>query len=508
MATNPTHAKGPYIGIDFGTTKTMVAVYDPDRRTAMPVTLGRGRFELPTSIYYSADGDTLFGDDADDEGLTDQPNHIRRFKTKLGRTGIAHVGRHPATAVALTADFLRHIRSRLIQEVVHAEVKRIVLTAPALFGAAQRSALKEAAKQAGFTEVELLAEPSAAGIGYLDHHSAFGSISRFLVVDWGGGTFDVALIERTASGDLRIDPALVTGLLDLGGEDLDDDLWASTSAQLERLGYGRLDSQPMVHWGNYRRELSGAKERLSNVLVSRSRFVLGGDPVNIEIARSDFEDVIRPKVEQAVGFVSKLLADCNDRARTPEFILLAGGTSRVPLFGDILGKSTSLECRQWSSGRESIALGAAIHAYRVFGLEGTTIATAIPSHKPAAPASQQIPTARDSLRNNNTGSTMNQTSKGIQGIQPTNTRSLGTSQSQDSAPLKDVHLKKPNEADNFGEKREGSSLNSILVKTLATVGLALVIVTISDAIGKSWSPILKGLGMLISFTIIWSKKSE
>lgn len=367
MATNPTQTKGPYIGIDFGTTKTMVAVYDPDRRTAMPVTLGRGRFELPTSIYHPADGGTLFGDEADDEGLTDSPNHVRRFKTKLGKSGFAHVGRHPATAVALTADFLRHVRSRLVREVVHAEVNRIVLTVPALFGPAQRSALAEAAEQAGFTEVELLAEPSAAGIAYLDHQSAFGSVSRFLVADWGGGTFDVALIERTPSGDLRIDPALVTGLLELGGENLDDDLWALASTHLERLGYGRLDSQPTVHWGNYRRELSGAKERLSNVPVSRSRFVLGGDPVNIELARADFENVIRSKVEEAVGFVSRLLADCNTRARTPEFILLAGGTSRIPLFGDILGKSTSLECRQWSSGRESIALGAAVHAFRVFG---------------------------------------------------------------------------------------------------------------------------------------------
>ena len=103
------------------------------------------------------------------------------------------------------------------------------------------------------------------------------------------------------------------------------------------------------------------------MLVAKSRFDLGGNQVSIELGRPEFESVIRPKVEDAVGCVGRLLMECGSQGRSPEFILLAGGTSRIPLFGELLGKATGLECRQWSSGRESIALGAAIHAFRVFG---------------------------------------------------------------------------------------------------------------------------------------------
>ena len=193
MKDDPAQAQqNVFLGIDFGTTKTMVASYDTNKKSAKPLTLGRGKFDKPTSMYATEVGELLFGDDADDEGITDHPNHIRRFKMKLGKLGMAHVGRKSGTAQQLTAEFLGNMREQLQNQVLHSSVDQVMLTVPAMFGPAQRQELTMAAKQAGFSQVELLEEPVAAGIAYCDEQSDLSKLIRFIVVDWGGGTFDVA----------------------------------------------------------------------------------------------------------------------------------------------------------------------------------------------------------------------------------------------------------------------------------------------------------------------------
>lgn len=357
-----------FVGIDFGTTKTMVAIYDPRKRTAKPLQMGRGKFEKPTSMYGTETGEVLFGDDADDEGLTDYPNHIRRFKMKLGKPGLAHVGRKSGTALELTADFLTNLRSQIETEALHTSIDRVVLTVPAIFGPAQRHDLKAAAKQAGFSEVELLQEPVAAGIAYCDHHSDLSKQLRFIVVDWGGGTFDVAHLERTESGEIRVHEDYVDGRDDIGGEVFDDELRSIASSALESAGHGTLDSQPRECVGRYRRDLSFAKERLSSHSSVTMTFMLdGGNPAKIDLSRKDFNNIISPMIGRAASFVSQLVIRANNAGCPPDFILLAGGTSKIPLIKTELERITGVECRSWSDGREAIALGAAIKANQLWG---------------------------------------------------------------------------------------------------------------------------------------------
>ncbi len=364
--------KQPHIGIDFGTTKTLVAEYDPVKMMAKPHKLGRGSFEMPTSIYATENGDLLFGDEADDDGITDLPNLIRRFKMKLGKPGMAHVGRKAGTAVDLTTEYLANVKKQLETQVLHTSVERVILTVPAMFGPAQRKDLTTAAKQAGFKEVELLAEPVAAGIAYCDHHSDLSKQLRFIVVDWGGGTFDVAHVERHASGELRIHEDFVVGLDDIGGEVFDDELWTVASSALDAAGHGSLDRQPRAEWGKFRRDLSRAKERLSSQDSVNMTFALeGGQSCKISLKREDFNNIIRPMVQRAASFVSQLLARANNAGHPPEFILLAGGTSRIPMIREELEKITGVECRQWSEGREAIGLGASIKAHQKWGLQAS-----------------------------------------------------------------------------------------------------------------------------------------
>lgn len=354
-----------FVGIDFGTTKTMVASYDPGKKSAKPLTFGRGKFEKPTSMYATETGDLLFGDDADDEGITDVLNHIRRFKLKLGNPDWKHGGRKSGTAAQLTTEFLASLRSQMNNQVLHTSVDRVVLTVPAMFGPAQRHDLTEAARKAGFYQVELLEEPVAAGIAYCDHQSDLSKQLRFIVVDWGGGTFDVAHLERFSSGDIKVYEDFVVGLDDIGGEVFDDELWSIALNALSSAGHGTLNYENL---GRYRRDLSRAKETLSSqASVSMTFALTDGEPAKITLNRADFNDIISPLIQKAASFVSQLLVRAQNAGCPPEFILLAGGTSRIPLIAEELERITGVKCLQWSDGREAIALGAAIRAHQLWG---------------------------------------------------------------------------------------------------------------------------------------------
>jgi tetratricopeptide (TPR) repeat protein len=367
-AKSTTFDKQIFIGIDFGTTKTMVAIYDETKKSARPITIGRGKFEMPTSMYATEMGVLLFGDDADDEGITDMPNHIRRFKMKLGKSTMAHVGRKSGTALQLTTEYLRNLRKQLENQAIHASVDRAILTVPAMFGPAQRNDLSQAARQAGFTHVELLEEPVAAGIAYCDHQGDLSKQLRFIVVDWGGGTFDVAHVERSASGEIKVHEDFVVGLDDIGGEVFDDELWGIASKALDSAGHGRLDSQSRASWGRYIRDLSRAKEILSSQASVSMTFILDeGKQAKVTLDRADFNNIISPMVHKAASFVIQLIVRAYNAGCPPEFILLAGGTSRIPFIAEEFEKITGVKCRQWSEGREAIALGAAIRSNQLWG---------------------------------------------------------------------------------------------------------------------------------------------
>lgn len=371
-AQTTTSDQNVFVGIDFGTTKTMVASYDAVKKSAKPLTFGRGKFEKPTSMYATETGELLFGEDADDEGITDLPNHIRRFKMKLGKPGLAHVGRKSGTALQLSAEFLGNLRSQLENQVFHTSVERVILTVPAMFGPAQRHDLTAAAHQAGFSHVELLEEPVAAGIAYCDQQSDLSKQLRFIVVDWGGGTFDVAHLDRSSSGEIKVHEDFLVGLDDIGGEVFDDVLWGIASSALESGGHGTLDSQSRENWGSYRRDLSRAKESLSSQSSVSMTFTLAdGKTAKVSLNRTDFNDIISPMIQKAASFVSQLIVRAHNAGCPPEFILLAGGTSRIPLIGEELERITGVKCRQWSDGREAIALGAVIRANQLWGQQST-----------------------------------------------------------------------------------------------------------------------------------------
>ncbi|HRQ87902.1 MAG TPA: Hsp70 family protein, partial [Bacteroidia bacterium] len=184
------------VGIDFGTTKTLVAAVDERSGKPVPISLGRVGYELPTTLYVEPSHQILFGEDADDHLALDSRNYLPRIKRDLG-TAREHVlnGRR-FTPVDLAAEFLKNVRERVESEHFHGKIDHAVITVPAKYGPAARKDLETAAKSAGFTSFELLDEPIAAGIAFLDEKRESELGDEILVFDWGGGTLDIAMVEH------------------------------------------------------------------------------------------------------------------------------------------------------------------------------------------------------------------------------------------------------------------------------------------------------------------------
>jgi molecular chaperone DnaK len=127
-------------------------------------------------------GNYLFGDDAEDNRATDGAGYVSRFKRDLQTNVPKHIHGRTITPVELTAKFLTHVRERVEEEALHGPVGHAVITVPALYGPAAKANLKEAVKQAGFTDFDLLDEPVAAGFAFLHDNPDFAKGQTFLAL--------------------------------------------------------------------------------------------------------------------------------------------------------------------------------------------------------------------------------------------------------------------------------------------------------------------------------------
>jgi molecular chaperone DnaK len=235
------------IGIDFGTTKTLVCRWDERRQQPVEIRLGR-LGPMPTSIHVDSSGKPdLFGDDP--------AGYVSRVKRYLGRKAPLVLHGKPSDPVSLVSEFLRHVRSRIEEEALHGPVGYTVITVPALFGPAAKASLKQAAETAGFSNFELLDEPVAGGLAFLHDSPATVQGQNFLVFDWGGGTLDLAVVRRDGENLLEV-PNLLGGDIALGGEDIDDSIVERVSAMLTSQGRPSLEEQQEKHLTHARRALT------------------------------------------------------------------------------------------------------------------------------------------------------------------------------------------------------------------------------------------------------------
>ncbi|MEQ1564620.1 MAG: Hsp70 family protein [Myxococcota bacterium] len=356
-----------HLGIDLGTTNTAAALFDGERVEL--VRAADGSTLTPSVVRIDARGRITVGSRARAQLERDPDNTRSEFKRLMG-TGRAFA--FPAAGVSkrpeeLAAEVLRAVRHD-VQAMVGYAPARAVVTVPALFELPQTAATAEAARYAGFDQVELLQEPvaSALAAGWSASDDAGGA---WLVYDLGGGTFDVSLLE-TREGLLRV--VGHDGDNFLGGRDIDLALVGWVLEQLEADGV-QIDRADPRHAGGLRALRAAAEQ--AKIDLTRSveaeialpkAFELGGTPIDVEVRvdRSTLEAFVVPVVDRSLAVCRRLLeqAGHGGGAGGLRRIVLVGGPTVMPVLRERLEAAFHLPFADGLDPMTLVARGAALYA--------------------------------------------------------------------------------------------------------------------------------------------------
>lgn len=376
------------LGIDFGTTKTLVSRIDAATGQPVTIRLGMGTDYIPTTVYIEENGQIYFGEDADDRLADNTGAYIRGFKMRLGSAMPLHIQFGEDGSITkicardLVREYLSYIRERVERQVFMQEgsARKAVITRPVNFSPVQLEELKQAALDAGFSEVTLTTEPEAAGLAFCRLNASKAFNRSALIVDWGGGTLDFALVTRDGN-TIHTHPRLTDGDTTMGGERFDEVLWNYTEQQLRQQGYTHIN--PILALPVIRR----AKERLSigTQTTIRLTYQDGACPP-VHITRDIFNALIIDNIEQATHKVQQLIAAI-PAAHKPEMLLLVGGSCLIPLIKEHMESACGLPAYSWNLSREAVGLGAVLS-------NAPALATPpAPTSAPMPPAAQQHRTA-------------------------------------------------------------------------------------------------------------------
>jgi outer membrane protein assembly factor BamB/actin-like ATPase involved in cell morphogenesis len=369
------------LGVDLGTTHTAAALRVNGHVEV--ARLGSRRHEIPSLVFVRADGEILIGEAAERRGATEPGRLAREFKRRVGDPVPILVGGSPFSAHALMARLLEEVLATVSK---HQEAVPVAVTVthPANWGPYKRELLEQSVRMAELEDVVLRTEPEAAAVQYAAGERVQpGEIVA--VYDLGGGTFDAAVLRKTADGfELLGQPE---GIEQLGGIDFDEAVFGHVIATLGNAA-GRLDpddEEVTAALARLRRDCVEAKEALSYDTEVMIPVALPGLHTRVRLNRSEFEAMIGPALAETVAAMRRALRSAGVTPSQLRSVLLAGGSSRIPLVAQLLTAELDRPVVLDPHPEHSIALGAA----RVTGP-----ATAVPEPVPV-PAPVPVPDAGD-----------------------------------------------------------------------------------------------------------------
>lgn len=362
------------LGVDVGTTFTAAAVAHPGG--CEPLTLGGRSVTVPSVVFVDPSGDLLIGEDAERRGAADPRRLVRAFKRRIGDPTPFLVDATPWPAEMLFTDVLRWVLARATAE--RGTLPRsVTVTHPAAWGGFRIERLQQAVAQAGLPNPRLLSEPAAAATFYASQRPlAVGT--HVAVYDFGGGTFDAAIVEATTAGySLRGVPQ---GVDFIGGLNLDEAVFEHVQAAVGG-AINELDPDDLVAVADVaelRRQCTQAKEALSVETATSIPVRLPGLRTDVRLTRDEFEDRIRPLVKETVPIVRRAAESAGVSTDQLASVLLVGGSSRIPLVAELLAAALGRPITTDANPKLAVALGAAL------SIEPTI--TKLPPPPPAAVA--------------------------------------------------------------------------------------------------------------------------
>ncbi len=379
------HQRRVAVGIDLGTTHSLVAAVRSGSAECLPDS--QGRVLLPSVVHYGLGGARHIGFDAMDFRQSDAANTVASAKRLMGRSrddipdaeklpfalepspanasasepgaGMLRIttAQGPKSPVEVSAEILASLRQRA-EDSFDDELYGAVITVPAYFDDAQRQATKDAAQLAGIHVLRLINEPTAAAIAYgLDNASE----GIYAVYDLGGGTFDISILQLSQG----VFEVLATGGDSaLGGDDYDAALAEYVLSETGASLASAADRASM------RIAACQAKEALSATDSVAFNAVLTGGMLRFDLKRSDFAAATKPLTERSLDRVRRVLRDAKLTPTEVEGVVMVGGATRMPQVQAAVQAYFGREPLTNLNPDEVVALGAAVQANQLAGNPG------------------------------------------------------------------------------------------------------------------------------------------
>ena len=372
------------LGIDLGTSYSAAAVGYPDGRVEI-FQLGTGAAAIPSLVVVRADGEILVGEAAERRSLTEPGRTAREFKRRLGDPVPVILGGTPYGPDALVAMLLRAI-ARQVAEQLGGRATHAVVTHPASYGPYKLDLLRQAVRQADLGEATFVSEPAAAAIHYASLEQVPNG-ETIAVYDFGGGTFDATILEKTEGGFEAL--GTPEGLERLGGVDFDEAIFRHVVRSVAPLA--AVDARdPAIAAGlaRLRDECRRAKEALSVDSDATIPVSLPGIQTEVRLTRAEFEAMIEPRIAETVAALARAAASADVRMVELDRILFVGGTSRIPRIAERVHGATGRPIKVDVHPKHSVAMGAARLGLAALRDTATSV-TATPATQPIA---QSAPT--------------------------------------------------------------------------------------------------------------------
>ncbi len=369
IATGSLQQEEMIVGIDLGTTNSLVAIIHPESKKPVALKEHNSSSLVPSVVHF---GDVVtVGEEAKNYLVTDPAHTVFSAKRLMGKTfndvknnsaSLAYkiiddenrlvkvqVGQQFYSPVDLSSLILRELKKQA-EHILKTPVSKAVITVPAYFNDTQRQATRDAGKLAGLDVLRIINEPTAASLAY-----GFGlhkdDNKTIAVYDLGGGTFDISILH-IANGIFEV--LSTHGDTYLGGDDLDNaitDHWIVKN----KLGGSADESK-------HRQQLRLKAEEAKKALSANERFESTCEGNSVSITREEFETLIRPILERTINSCASALKDAGLLKTAIDEVVMVGGSTRVPLVKKMVSDFFGKPVNDTVNPDEVVALGAAIQA--------------------------------------------------------------------------------------------------------------------------------------------------
>ncbi len=347
------------VGIDLGTTNSVVAALEAGEPTVIPNAEG-GR-TTPSIVGFSKNGEVLVGEVAKRQAITNPDRTIRSVKRHMGTGWTMEVDDKKYNPQEISARILQKLK-RDAEAYLGDTVNQAVITVPAYFNDAERTATKEAGQVAGLEVLRIINEPTAAALAYgLEKEGADETV---LVFDLGGGTFDVSVLEI---GDGVFEVKATHGDVQLGGDDWDERVMDWLISQFKASEGIDLANDKMA-MQRLKEAAEKAKIELSSTQSTQINLPFitatqeGPKHLDTQLTRSKFQDLTADLVERCRGPFTQAIEDSGLTKGQIDHVVLVGGSTRMPAIQEMVRELSGNEANKGVNPDEVVAIGAAIQA--------------------------------------------------------------------------------------------------------------------------------------------------